>query len=166
MMHYTHTPGGIFAVASVFMVAQPNNIAELSVGLFCGAVGGLLPDIDHESSKITKKLGPIGYIISRCCSHRGITHTLALWVFLFGLIATCFPVLGFYCGCLFLGCVSHLVLDAMTPSGVPLLWPMKQNKISFMKIKTGGKVEPIVSGLLVFCNVVMIGLITKNILIV
>jgi inner membrane protein len=84
----------------------------------------MLPDVDHRLPVI---------------EHRGITHSLlfaALIAGLFGAVGTALAgafsvagmglgVFGVLLGVLVVG--AHLVGDALTPAGVPLLWPLPQH---------------------------------------
>lgn len=148
MMHYTHSPGGVLAVALYFQYYQPTNYLTMGLGLMAGGVGGLLPDIDHSGSKITKKTGIIGTIISSMLSHRGISHTPLLWTILIGGLIYHFPDFHLVTIPLLLGCYSHIFLDALTPAGVPLLAPLTMQKINFLTIKTGGRMELLCSMLI------------------
>lgn len=147
-MHYTHTPGGILAVAGYFLMIPPKNMVELAGGLTLGAIGGLLPDIDTATSKISQKLGLVAFVVGKVTRHRGVTHTIFLWTILWGLLAFFFPETLTYCLAGYIGCLSHIFLDALTPSGVPLLWPVHKKKINFLKIQTGGRIEAVLSLLL------------------
>lgn len=156
MMHYTHSPGGVFAVALYFTVAPPEGMLHMGIGLVAGAVGGLLPDIDHSGSKATKSAGIFGTILSKCLNHRGITHVPLFWCLCYGLSAYYLPQWYLVTLPLFLGCLSHIFLDALTPKGVPLLAPFVSKKIHFLSIKTGGKIELLCSALLQLFSLLLI----------
>ncbi len=86
-----------------------------------------LPDVDHRLPVV---------------SHRGPTHTLAFAVLVgavgagagVGLASvlggdrTTFVAFGFGIGTL--GILAHLLADALTPAGVPLLWPLSSRDYS------------------------------------
>lgn len=103
-----------------------------------GLIGGIFPDIDNPSSfmgqlaapvstiigAINKKLGKVG------SNHRGILHDPI--TYLAGLVLCYFffpPMLGF-----FIGCLSHLFLDAFNAKGIPFLL---FKKIRLAKIESG-----------------------------
>lgn len=148
MMHYTHSPGGIFATALYFTFVPPTDLVALGVGLVAGGIGGLLPDIDHSGSKISKQAGVVGTVISKLLTHRGIAHTPILWCLIFGGLYYWLPDYHYIFLPMWLGTLSHLFLDSLTPKGVPLLAPLYREKINFLKIKTGGFLESVCSGLL------------------
>jgi membrane-bound metal-dependent hydrolase YbcI (DUF457 family) len=94
------------------------------------AIGGFAPDLDTTwawSASLDAHLYPL--------VHRGASHTLvgaplmALLFFAFvGLLGRRWPRLRFgpltaVAPALLLGALSHLVLDMLTITGVPLLWP-------------------------------------------
>lgn len=141
MMHYTHNAGGIFATALYFTYVPPQDVMTLGIGLVAGAIGGLLPDIDHGGSTISKKAGIIGTVISKLLTHRGVAHTPLLWALIFGGLYYALPQYFFILCPMFIGVLSHLLLDALNPKGVPLLAPLYCEKIHFLNIKTGGKIE-------------------------
>lgn len=162
MMHYTHTPGGIFAVAAYYSFFPPTDIVAMGIGLAAGGIGGLLPDIDHSGSKIAKKMGLLGKGLSRILKHRGISHTPMLWTLLFAPLLYYFPLYQFIFLPMYLGTLSHIFLDALTPMGVPLLGPFSMKKIRFLKIPTGGTIEWVISGLLQVSIVLMVILLIRQ----
>lgn len=88
----------------------------------------MLPDVDHRLPGV---------------SHRGVTHTVA-FALLVGIVLgvagvglgrvlglwgpNVLGVVGFGVG--FLGVVSHLLGDALTPAGIRPLWPLSRRKVT------------------------------------
>lgn len=103
-----------------------------SIGLLAALAAGaaLLPDLDAPRSKIRsltfgpiKPLDPLGALVYGAWGHRGPLHSLP-GLAVFGLIAALPLSLLWgaeYGAALVLGYGSHVALDAMTRSGVPLL---------------------------------------------
>lgn len=111
----------------------------------------LLPDIDHPKSTFGSKLSFISYPITLLFGHRGITHSLLMVSLLWYWCAYNIPWndldnrTASLCGLGFLiGYISHLIGDVLTPSGVPLLWPLKK-RFSLNLLTNGFLVEVIVS---------------------
>jgi len=113
----------VFAPVGYWLVT----VGAPEAALLTGAVMcwlAMLPDVDHRLPVI---------------EHRGITHSLlfaALIAGLFGAVGTALAgafsvagmslgVFGVLLGVLVVG--AHLVGDALTPAGVPLLWPLPQH---------------------------------------
>ncbi|WP_165423574.1 metal-dependent hydrolase [Ktedonosporobacter rubrisoli] len=115
--------------------------------VYYGAVGfgALLPDIDNAHSIIGRKFGPISKEIQHLAGHRTLFHSILglvlgsllamglerLVIYLLGqrgfelpaeLISTSHLV---FVGILF-GCIMHILADALTIGGVPLLWPIRK----------------------------------------
>jgi inner membrane protein len=76
-----------------------------------------------------------------------LTHTLLVWAVLTGAGWWYFHGNGFVVAAS-VGYLSHLVADALTVDGVPLLWPLVKRRIcllpSFLAIRTGGVAEYVV----------------------
>jgi inner membrane protein len=74
--------------------------------------------------------------------HRGLTHSLLAVVGGLMLIQAMEPktLLGRLVEPMALGYLSHLAADALTPAGVPLLWPLKQ-RFALPVCSTGGLME-------------------------
>ena len=151
MLGKTHKVGGICAGALTSSVLwQTTDFSEYAtigvpVLMVFSIVGSLLPDIDHPNSKLGHRLKPISMMINKVFGHRGATHTLlSLLVVSIGLfmINLSLPldiqpfgwagVVG-----MFVGYLSHLFLDALTPSGIPLLSPFSKRKFRLAKLTTG-----------------------------
>jgi inner membrane protein len=126
-----------------------------------GAVGmgaALLPDLDSDEATIrqvtrtARSQGCVGGLVSAIVTalggHRGaLTHSLLSW-----LVVSAGALLYFHGNMLSvafsLGYLSHLVADALTIEGVPLLWPLVRRRLrllpSLLAIRTGGWREYVV----------------------
>jgi len=139
---------------------------HLLVGLSCGLIadstgllplnmetlpplllGSLLPDIDHPKSLLGRRFFLISGMMNIAVGHRGATHSV------FALVAVVIGslyLLSFDMAlALSLGFTSHILADAMTKGGVPILWP-KPLKMHILPtpFKTGSLAEYLVTGLL------------------
>lgn len=152
MLSTTHMIGGAAAAAVVMLIVNPDiqAVPTIIAAVGAGAVGGLIPDIDHPKSKISKTLRPVSTLVSLLCSHRGLFHTPVLYLLLYSLWVWKCPASEYmvWGNCLFAGIFSHILLDCLNPGGIPLLFPLSSKHIHFAKIKTGGKGEGVVRVLL------------------
>lgn len=100
---------------------SPSQFVLLILG---GMVGGLFADIDNPKSHIgqlttpiSNFIGGLGFMFGKSGSnHRGVFHDIGLFTLL---AIFCY----FYCPSLIgfmLGYLTHLLLDALNPSGVPI----------------------------------------------
>lgn len=155
MKYKTHVIGGLLAgVLAMNTVITKNIESNGPVVIFLGSslFGSLFPDIDHQGSYIGRRAKITSSIVNKHFGHRGATHS-PIAMFLFTLILyvvsshllrgypAVLPVLqigfiGFYVGIL-----SHIFLDSLTKTGVPLLYPFKKPNISLTNAKTGGRFE-------------------------
>lgn len=104
------------------VVSQLHHDQALIVPALVGALGGILPDIDHPQSMISGFVPGSGLIHS-VISHRGPTHTLLfLLIVIGGMVAAGLP--GALVVTLAAGMVLHLLCDMATPRGVRLLMPL------------------------------------------
>jgi inner membrane protein len=139
-----------------------------------GALGGLLPDLDASESTIqnldfrTSRYSPHirllklpGLLINAIFGHRGLLHSLLALVLLILATALVRPPIEIIAA-VGVGYLSHLVLDGLNPSGVPLFYPAKKRiKLSpWLKLKTGGLVDHL---LFVILSLATVGLITLTI---
>ena len=91
--------------------------------LMLGAIiGAILPDIDSAKSFLGKKAMPLSGFFERFLGHRGVLHSLLSCLALFFIAWLLSPGLGLGLG---IGCVSHLLLDSFTVSGVQPFIPLK-----------------------------------------
>lgn len=167
MNNQTHSVGGMLAgiismklgtMSAITAVTTDCPKLILAGSILAGAlVGGLLPDLDKKNSKIGNKMKIASAVISATTKHRGVTHAPLIHLLMYAVLATASVVmltglisavvLSFLTGCL-VGALSHVVLDAVTVQGVPLLYPISKQKYSFCKIRTGRREELVVRVLL------------------
>ena len=101
--------------------------------LYSSAVlGSLLPDVDIPNSFLGRIIQPISNIIYFIFGHRTITHSLLINIilYLFLLIITANKLI---LSGIFLGIVTHIMADMITPSGVSIFYPINKKRISIYK---------------------------------
>jgi inner membrane protein len=108
----THLAGGV--LAGMLVGAAPAGIAV-------AGVSALLPDIDTFNSKVGRVSPFLSIPIRIIFGHRGVFHSLLAAGLIYLAAKTLVPGYALY---VFLGYLSHLVLDALTPQGVKFLWPI------------------------------------------
>lgn len=110
-------------------------------------LGSLLPDIDSPDSFIGKTIPGIPKVINILFGHRGVFHSLIF-------LAICFLAALFVSAqaaiALAVGMASHLLLDALTVDGVPLLYPLKTRLRGFLR--TGSLAEYLILALISLAN--------------
>jgi membrane-bound metal-dependent hydrolase YbcI (DUF457 family) len=158
MLWRTHVLAGINSLWLLYLLPGVLTPQTLPPAIVMAALGALLPDIDAAESKI-KNLGaygvtpfaPIAQFVNRTFGHRGLMHSPGTLV----PVAILSVVLSFWVGVvpgisLLLGYGSHLAMDALTRSGIPLL-PVSQKRFHLLplhlRIVTGSVEEDI----LMFC---------------
>ena len=147
MMGRTHALAALAAGgAALGLGLTPKAEAPVVLGL--ALVGGWLPDIDHWNSKAGRLFAPVtrplAVVVQALFGHRTVTHSLlALGVLGWTAWTLGGPAVGTG---LLLGYGSHLLADALTPAGVPLLWPVKW-RVGLGLVRTGGAAETVFLGL-------------------
>lgn len=120
----------------------------IGIILLCG-IGSLLPDIDHPTSTFSKKyfLLSIPFRILQLIfgnfkatkhfvGHRGITHSILfaiIFIVPIFFIDNIWIVLALLS--LAIGIISHLLMDMLNPTGVPLLLPFTKKKFRLLPKK-------------------------------
>ena len=127
-----------------------------------GILGGIFPDIDNPSSYMGQMASPVSDGIGvinealgkKGSHHRGLLHDPVLYLAaLFASYMLFTPLIGF-----FIGCLSHLFLDAFNPMGIPVLF---KKKVSLGKFKSGSFESIIFTWVnVVLC--VLIGVLCKS----
>ena len=115
MLGKTHVAVGLATYVATTKSFHP---AELAVV----AATSTLPDIDFHFG------------------HRGVTHSLFALVLLAYIVKTTYPALLIP---VLIGYGSHLILDTLTPMGIPWLWP-KNKRYKIPLVQTGSTKESII----------------------
>jgi inner membrane protein len=169
MMGKSHALSGVVTgslVATAAHLPPAQAVAFIGVTSVCS----LLPDFDHPDAMLPRMFAwpgrALATIIARIFGHRTLTHSV-LGVGVLGAGLAFIPRLpGFCYWAVILGCVTHILGDMLTVSGVPVLWPHKASwGIGFkrFRMRTGGHMEQlIVTPLLVVLAVGGIGLVVAN----
>ncbi len=130
--------------------------------IIIGAISALLPDLDASESKIKnlriggyigrtkiwfKPFLPIAFVISSIFCHRGVMHSMLILVlFSIGLTSVIPQTYSSITLVIILGYLSHLILDALTKSGIEFLWPIKKRLgllPKTLRVRTGGIIDNI-----------------------
>jgi inner membrane protein len=155
MNYKTHINGGI--LVGLYVSIQMQNKPLIPTGILMGGalVGSLLPDIDHRNSYIGKKVKTASKAINKLAGHRKLFHAPLAYLFLYsvarGMIKDNFLIMGIEG--LFLGILSHLILDSFTVGGLPWFYPLSKRRFSLGNIKTNGKLEDVFCGILTCLNI-------------
>ncbi len=137
MQKHTHIAFGLALglAAESFLNIEPNLI-EYGAGILAGS---LLPDIDHPSSSLGRKVPVLSHVVSMLFKHRTFTHSI-VFVLLVALFAYPYLSVSMFHG-LMVGIISHILGDMLTNRGVKVFYPLG-GFISFpLTFKTGGVME-------------------------
>jgi inner membrane protein len=140
MMYKTHLATSIaLSSAIVSAVSYPFTISFLA-GV---SLGSLLPDIDEPQSFIGRRSLGLAKVIKRRFGHRGITHSLSIWLALLFILLLLVPnpfTLGISLGYLF-----HILGDYFSVTGVPLFYPIDNFRRKFpLTYTTSSKSETVI----------------------
>lgn len=171
----THLAGGIVAGASLSLLLSPPDAGMPGLILLGAAFGSLLPDLDAADAKIHHAVRVFGIepftlpaaVIHRTLGHRGAFHSLAAvtavaFVAALGSTALGLPpdVVTLGTASVSLGFLSHLLLDACTPHGVPLFLPFRRGRRHVLPrqywVATGSESEDVVFVLLATLGLVLL----------
>lgn len=140
MLWRSHFLAGASTGAWLAAGARPETLA-LAAGV--AGVAALLPDIDSPRSYIGSKM-PASVAVKLVAGHRGVFHSLLAaaafslaFFFYLHFKARAYMFLAFPFAA---GYISHLLLDALNPEGVPFLWPLKL-RFGFPFVCTGSILE-------------------------
>lgn len=128
----THALGGALT-ASLFITFNIPHTYPLLVLSAVGGFAALLPDMDNSESTIEhisiSGIQPFAipaWVIGKMFKHRGFMHSLLAVALLSFLLLGFFPQIPKeIVVAILLGYGSHIVLDSLTPDGVPWLYPIE-----------------------------------------
>jgi inner membrane protein len=144
MMFVTHLSFALFLGLMIFRYTDlPVNLAVFLILLL---LGSLAPDIDSPTSFMGRKTKPVSWFFK----HRGPIHSfLAMMVFT-AILLLITP--NFYYALAFvLGYLSHLLMDSVTPTGIPFFWPSKKRMRG--KIRTAGLIDVLILFVLIAIDI-------------
>jgi inner membrane protein len=147
MMAHSHIS---FGASCWWVYALSKGYPITGVDTLAAMVGALLPDLDHPQSALGRRIPLISYPLSSLVGHRGVTHSLLATLALLLLLGylTALPAYSVFTWAIVpvcIGYLSHIAGDALTPSGVPLFWPLKRT-YSLKLFKTRSPLETVVVG--------------------
>lgn len=204
----THKAVGVAVGVAMTLYAVKSGNTVAALGMVTAPAGAMLPDIDHDRSKLgrirkqsfatVRKItsiasfvlvclafliglaSGIGTLITDCsgvlilllvcgvilyatnsgfrernkflCKHRGIMHTLVVPILLgIGAVFSRNELVGAILNGLLFGYLSHLFTDTLTISGTPLAYPISQETVRMLKIRTGSFSEYVIATILCVC---------------
>lgn len=134
MNYKTHVIGGITAGLILSNTIANITIETKTILLAYSVVGSLIPDLDHPNSFLGKKLKVVSKPTNTFLGHRSILHAPLVYLLLFFFLKNYIPsilLLG-----LFVGIFSHIFLDMLNKSGIPIFYPLNKKRINILNIKT------------------------------
>ncbi len=154
LVHPLPTPWGALAAPLLRPAAGEGSLGHderaLALSVAIVALAALAPDVDHGGSAMARSLGALSRavagIVERWGHHRGPLHSL-LAVLVAGALAELLgsrldlSELGRLVG---YGWATHVLADALTARGVPLLWPLWRQRLRLpykLAPPSGGRVE-------------------------
>ena len=99
-----------------------------------------LPDIDHQKSKLGRKIPFVSIPINLIFHHRKFFHSLFIPVIL--LLIFIYFKLAYFGIAIVIGYVAHLFADSVTREGVEFLYPISKRKLKG-PLSTGGLAEKV-----------------------
>ncbi len=129
----------IFSFLIGLLIINSFNIQNKIIFIIILLIASALPDIDSYKSKIGKKIKPISFLINLFFRHRGIFHSPFILILISLVIALINPEIA---AAFFIGYLSHLVLDSLTPEGIMFFYPFSKKRTKG-RIRTGSLFENI-----------------------
>lgn len=149
MMFLTHILFGfIFSYISCTLLQCNNQVLFITTG----TAASILPDLDHLHSKIGRKLQPFSVILNYLFHHRGFVHSIFPPLLLYLLLVSIDSLIAM---AIFIGYASHLLLDALTVSGIRPFHPILKFKLKGF-VRANGISEKLVTVLFVFIMILVL----------
>lgn len=120
MTGHTHLVAG--AVCGLVLANATNEPAAIMVPV--AATAAIVPDIDCCTSKLGRKVLPVSFAVQLLFGHRTMFHGPLIYILAYAWAEAALPQYHYFILAAGLGIASHLLLDALNPSGIPLLWPV------------------------------------------
>ena len=139
-----------------------NIVYNLPIAFYIGLIiGSFFPDIDEPNSYIGKKLSFLSKFLRKIgLKHRTLTHSVFFPFILFLIIAFVPDLDTFFVRGFIIGIILHIIGDAITVSGVPILYPISKKRYflfpSFLRFKVGSTAEKVIIFILVFANIFLL----------
>ena len=128
-----------FSFLISILIIDSFNIQNKIIFIIILLIASALPDIDSYKSKAGKKVKPLSFLINIFLGHRGIFHS----PFLLILVSMVIAIINIEIAvAFFIGYLSHLVLDSLTPGGVMFFYPFSKKRTKGF-IRTGSLFENI-----------------------
>ncbi|MAG15583.1 hypothetical protein CMO88_00825 [Candidatus Woesearchaeota archaeon] len=148
MMFVSHF---LFGILSGYFACNFLNCDNTFLFVSIAAVASSFPDIDHVSSKISRKLPPFAIVSHSLFAHRGFIHSLFPPLLLYFMI---FKIDSAIAAAVLVGYISHLLLDATTTRGIRFFYPLPFKIKGF--IRTNSFAEKIVTMLLLIVIITIV----------
>jgi len=102
-------------------------------------VGSFLPDLDHPGSSISRLtlFKPVSYVAWKSFGHRGALHSIVAASLVY-VVAVYFLHDSAWARALAWGYLAHILADALTVQGVPLLWPFTNERFGMPSAVAAG----------------------------
>lgn len=147
MMARSHLP---FAMTCWWCYGMATGLPLTGFNSLAAAVGGLLPDIDHPESVVGRRVRLISVPLAAIFGHRGFTHSLLAVLLLGYAVISANTPASVYWLPLCVGYLSHILGDALSASGVPLLYPWSRKRFRARVLPVNSRRETLAVALVFF----------------
>lgn len=147
----THLSAGLAAGLALSLYSNIPPVEAAVITLLSG-IGSLAPDLDIASSIIGRKLPITSRLANILFGHRTVLHALIPWTVVLYLLWQVLAAVPFRWAIIVgaaIGILSHLSLDMLNPSGIPLFWPLR-SRLGFGLFRSGGAVDRMIGKILAF----------------
>ncbi len=149
MMFLSHV---LFSILSGYGACSFLGCSNELLFIAIAAVASIVPDIDHVSSFIGRRLPPFSLLLNFFFKHRGLLHSFLPLLPLFFILSRILT--KEIATAVVIGYSSHLILDATTVKGIRPLYPLKLRIRGF--IRTNSFAEKLVTLLLLIIVIIVI----------